>query len=173
MRATWARRRRVEGIETPRLRGIDQLIEGAPAFVGLQPYQLQLVAGCAINEHAAAGTTIAREGDPADRFFLIRAGSVALQIEVPGRGDLTLQTMQEGEIVGWAWLFAPYRWQHDARAIQDCQLTAFDGTCLRGKCETDHELGYALMGRFASSLAETLHATQLQLLDVYGRTNAR
>lgn len=155
------------------LRGIDRLIQDAPAFAGLQPYQLKLVAGCAVNEHVRAGTLIAREGDAADRFFLIRAGQVALQLDVPGRGELTLQTMHAGEIVGWAWLFAPYRWQHDARATADCQLTAFDGACLRGKCETDHELGYALMGRFAASLAETLHATQLQLLDVYGRAYAR
>jgi CRP/FNR family transcriptional regulator, cyclic AMP receptor protein len=155
----------------PRIHGIEELIAQAPTFAGLGPDQLRLIAGCAVNEHVSAGGTVAREGDPADRFFLVRAGSVALELHAPGRGELTLQTLHAGEVLGWAWLFAPYRWPHDARAVQDCQLTAFDGACLRGKCRADHELGYALMGRFAAILAQTLQATQMQLLDVYGRAH--
>ena len=71
-------------------------------------------------------------------------------------------------MVGWSWLFAPYRWQLDGRAVQPCELIAFDGACLRGKCETDHELGYQLMRRFAANLVARLQATRFQLLDVYG-----
>lgn len=49
---------------------------------------------------------------------------------------------------------------------------AFDGACLRGKCDADHELGYELMQRFASVMLERLQATRLQLLDVYGDARA-
>ena len=76
--------------------------------------------------------------------------------------------------MGWSWLFAPYRWQLDARATRaDCELVAFDGACLRGKCEADHELGYQLMRRFAANLVDRLQATRLQLLDVYGHARVR
>ena len=151
------------------MRTIDELIADAGVFAGLKPAQLELIAGCAWNEHAEAGALLLREGGAADRFFLIRRGAVALEIAAPGRGALVIETLDDGDVVGWSWLFAPYQWQFDGRAIESCELVAFDGACLRGKCEDDHELGYQLMSRFASNLLDRLQATRLQLLDVYGR----
>ena len=146
---------------------IDELIASAPVFDGLDQAQLELIAGCGRNEHVAAGAFLLHEGDPAERFFLIRRGTVALQVQAPGR-TLTIETLQAGDPVGWSWLFAPYRWQLDARALEPCELIGFDGVCLRGKCEADHDLGYELMRRFAENLVDRLQATRLQLIDVYG-----
>jgi CRP/FNR family transcriptional regulator, cyclic AMP receptor protein len=147
---------------------LDQLIADAPMFAGLEPEHLALIAGCASNAHFAAGEYLFREGDPADSFFLIREGAVALEVDAPGRGALVIETLHQGDVAGWSWLFEPYRWQFDARAQQAARVVSCDGACLRGKCETDHELGYQLMRRFAASLIDRLQATRLQLLDVYG-----
>jgi CRP/FNR family transcriptional regulator, cyclic AMP receptor protein len=154
------------------MRTIDQLIAEAPTFAGLAPEHLELIAGCAWNEHVAAGTRLLREGDPAERFYLIRHGVVALEIEAPGSGPLVIQTLHEGEVVGWSWLFAPYRWGMDGRAVDSCSLVTFDGACLRGKCDADHELGYQLILRFAATVIDRLQTTRLQLIDVYGRAPA-
>jgi CRP-like cAMP-binding protein len=154
------------------MREIRDLIAESPTFAGLAPEQLELIAGCAWNERIQAGTMLLREGDPAERFHLIRHGSIALEIEAPGRGALIIQTLHEGEVVGWSWLFAPYRWAMDGRTVEDCSLVTFDGACLRGKCEADHELGYQLMTRFAANIIDRLQTTRLQLLDVYGRAPA-
>jgi CRP-like cAMP-binding protein len=151
---------------------IDQLIGQAPVFAGLEPAQVELIAGCAANQHVETGTLLVREGDPANRFFLIRRGSVALEVHAPGRGALTIETLSAGEAVGLSWLFEPYRWQLDGRALEPCELIGFDGACLRGKLEADHELGYELMRRFAAHLVDRLQATRLQLLDVYGHAPA-
>jgi CRP-like cAMP-binding protein len=147
---------------------IDELIAQASVFTGLDPSYLELIAGCAANEHVAAGTLILREGEPADRFFLIRRGAVALEVHVPGRGALTIETLHAHDALGLSWLFAPYRWQLDARAVEPCDLIGFDAACLRGKIETDHELGYLLMRRFTANLVDRLQATRFQLIDVYG-----
>ncbi|MFI4984586.1 MAG: cyclic nucleotide-binding domain-containing protein [Solirubrobacterales bacterium] len=147
---------------------LEELIAAAPVFAGLPPAHLSLIAGCAVNERFAAGAYLFRDGAPADRFFLIRKGAVALEIDAPGRGTLIIETLHSSDVVGWSWLFEPYRWQFDARAQESTRVVAFDGACLRGKCELDHELGYQLMRRFAASLTERLQATRLQLLDVYG-----
>jgi CRP/FNR family transcriptional regulator, cyclic AMP receptor protein len=152
---------------------LDQLMAQAPTFAGLESSHLELIAGCGVNEHIEAGSYLLREGEAADRFFLIRQGSVALEVHAPGRGSIVIETLDAGDVVGWSWLFAPYRWQLDARAIEACRLIAFDGACLRGKCEADHELGYQLMSRFAAQIVERLQATRLQLLDVYGHAGAR
>jgi CRP-like cAMP-binding protein len=108
------------------------------------------------------------EGEPANEFFLIRHGVVALELDAPS-GPLLIQTLNEGEVLGWSWLFAPYRWQIGGRAVESCSLVRFDGACLRGKCEDDHELGYQLMTRFAANVIDRLQSTRLQLVDVYGR----
>jgi CRP/FNR family cyclic AMP-dependent transcriptional regulator len=150
------------------MQGLDELIAASPVFAGLAVAHLELIAGCGVNEHFAAGAHLFREGGPAERFFLIRKGAVALEIDTPGRGALVVETLHRGEVVGWSWLFEPYRWQFDGRATEATRVVAFDGACLRGKCEADHELGYQLMRRFAVSLTERLQATRLQLLDVYG-----
>jgi CRP-like cAMP-binding protein len=150
------------------VRTIEQLIASVPIFEGLEHGQLEAIAGCGRNEHVASGRFLLREGDPAERFFLIRRGSVALEVQAPGRGAVTIETLQAGDPVGLSWLFAPYRWQLDARAVEPCELIGFDGVCLRGKCDADHDLGYELMRRFAENLVDRLQATRLQLLDVYG-----
>ena len=93
---------------------------------------------------------------------------MALELAVPQHDPLTISTLHDGEMVGWSWLFEPHRWAFDARAVEDTGVVAFDGACLRGKCEADHELGYQLMRRFAAVLVDRLQATRLQLLDVYG-----
>jgi CRP-like cAMP-binding protein len=147
---------------------LEELIAAAPLFDGLRDDHLALIAGCGANDRFEAGAELFHEGGKADRFFLIRTGSVALELDAPGRGTLVIETLQPGEVVGWSWLFEPYRWQFDARAREPTHVITFDGACLRGKCEAEHELGYQLMRRFAGSITERLQATRLQLLDVYG-----
>lgn len=151
---------------------LDELIASAPIFAGLAPEHLALIAGCASNERFAAGEYLFREGAAAERFFLIRRGAVSLEIDAPGRGALVIETLHQGDVAGWSWLFEPYRWELDARAREPLAVVAFDGLCLRGKCEVDHELGYQLMRRFAASLTERLQATRMQLLDVYGHAGS-
>jgi CRP/FNR family transcriptional regulator, cyclic AMP receptor protein len=154
------------------MRTIDELLMDSPTFAGLEPAQLEFIAGCARNEHVAAGTMLMREGEPAERFWLIRRGVVALELYVPGRDPLVIETLEPGDVVGWSWLFPPYRWALEGRTVGDCHLITFDGVCLREKCESDHDLGFELMSRFAADVIERLQATRLQLADVHGKVSA-
>jgi CRP/FNR family cyclic AMP-dependent transcriptional regulator len=153
------------------MRTIEQLIAETPIFEGLTPENLEFIAGCAWNERIPEGTRLLREGEPADRFYIIRHGMVALEFEAPG-GRLVIETLHDGDVLGWSWLFAPHRWAMDGRAVEACSVTTFDGACLRGKCDADHELGYQLMSRFAQNVIERLQSTRMQLIDVYGRAPA-
>jgi len=150
------------------LRSIERVIAEVPLFEGLDDADLELLAGCAGNVHFASGDYLFREGDPADVFYVIRHGGVALELFVPTRGAVIIDTLDAGEVLGWSWLFAPYRWHFDARAVGVVRATGFDGACLRGKCEDDPALGYRLMERFARIAIERLQSTRLRLLDVYG-----
>jgi CRP/FNR family cyclic AMP-dependent transcriptional regulator len=147
---------------------LEPLLAAHPFFANLEPRFLQVVAGCAANGRFPAGTFLGREGEPANQFYLLRHGKVALQIHLPDRGALTIETLEAGEVLGWSWLFPPYRWHFDAQALELTRALVFDGQCLRAKCEAYHDLGYDLMQRFAHVMLQRLQATRLQLLDLYG-----
>jgi CRP/FNR family cyclic AMP-dependent transcriptional regulator len=147
---------------------LEPLLAEHPFLRGLEPRYLALLVGCAANVRFEAGDYIFREGEEADRFYIIRHGKVALELFTPERGALTIQTLGAGDVLGWSWLFPPYRWRFEARALELTRAIALDGACLRRKCDEDHSLGYELVKRFAHVIVERLQATRLQLLDVYG-----
>lgn len=148
---------------------LEPIIAEHPFFRGLSSDDIQLLTGCASNVVFKAGETICREGDPANQFFVLRQGKVALEVHTPERGAVVLQTIGAGEILGWSWLIPPYQWRFDARAMELTRAIALDGECLRNKCEANPRLGYELLKRVAAVFAERLLATRLQLLDVYGQ----
>jgi CRP/FNR family transcriptional regulator, cyclic AMP receptor protein len=148
--------------------GLERIIREHPFFAGLDEEFCALVVGCAKNVRFEAGQYLFHEGEPADQLYLVRHGRVALEVVMPGRPPMTFQTVPAGEIVGVSWLVAPYRWTYDARALELTRAIAMDATCLRRKCEEDHDLGYELMKRFVPVVVERLQATRLQILDVYG-----
>ena len=147
---------------------IEQLLAEAKAFNGMSNEHLALIAGCARNTTFTDGEYLMREGDPANTFFVIRQGRVAMEIFVPERGGMTIETIDDGDLLGWSWLVPPFRQHLDARAIGNVHTVAFDAACLRGKADEDAELGYELMRRFIPVIVERLQATRVRLLDVYG-----
>lgn len=139
-----------------------------PFFKGLEPKYLKLITGCASNvRYDHRGEYIFREGEPASHFYIIRQGKVALEVFAAQRGPITIETIEAGEVLGWSWLFPPYRWHFSARIIEPIRAIILDGICLRNKGEEDHDLGYELMKRVSRIMMERLQATRLQLLDVY------
>ena len=150
------------------VRTLAPLLAEHPFFRGMEERHLALLSGCASNVRFAADDVIFREGEAAERFYLLRSGRAAIELAVPARGHVVLQTLEAGDVVGWSWLFPPYRWTFDARAVDATRAFAFDGVCLRGKCDDDPRLGYELMRRFSRVVIDRLQATRLQLLDVYG-----
>ena len=146
---------------------LERIIAECPFFAGLDQSFMNLVVGCASNVRFDAGTYIFKEGAPADTFYLIRSGKVAVEIFHPQRKPIVISTLDEGEILGWSWLLPPYVWKFHAHAIQNIRAIALDGRCLRNKCEENHDLGYEILKRFVQIIEQRLDATRLQLLDVY------
>jgi CRP-like cAMP-binding protein len=147
---------------------LEPILAEHPFLKDLDRHHLELIVGCASNVRFDPGSYIFREGEEAHQFYIIRHGKVALEIVAPQRGPLIVETLDEGDILGWSWLIPPYNWHFDARAIDLTRAIALDGKCLRTKCEEDHHLGYELLKRFAHIMEQRLEATRLQLLDIYG-----
>ena len=148
----------------------DELLEH-PFFEGLNEDYVRMIASCGANAAFNPGQVIAAEGDDANEFYAIRKGRVAIQIHAAPVGTALMQTLDDGDILGWSWLFPPHRWSVEARAVQQVRAIKLDGKCLRGKCEKDPAMGYELMKRFSQIMLQRLEATRLQLLDLYGKAN--
>ena len=147
---------------------LEPILKRQPFFEGMPEADLKLISGCAKNITFQPGDVIAREGQSANEFFLIREGRVAVGIATPRGGSLTIETHDAGSVVGWSWLLPPNVWHFDLTAVTPIRALSMDGRCLRGKCEEDPRLGYELMKRFSAIMVERLSATRLQLLDLYG-----
>jgi CRP-like cAMP-binding protein len=150
------------------IESFEKTLGNHPFFADLAPPHLATVVGCAANVTFEAGEFLLREGAPADRFYVLRHGTVAVEVFVPGRGAVTIETLEAGEVLGWSWLFPPYKAHFDARAITFVRALSLDGACLRSKCDTETALGYDLTRRFAQVQMQRLEATRMQLLDLYG-----
>lgn len=151
------------------MHGLEKIVAGHRFFTDLDPSFSELVSGCSKNVRFEAGSSLFTEGADAAEFFLIRHGRVGLEIKSPGRAPMRFLTAGEGELVGISWLVPPYRWSYDAKALELVRAISVDAACLRAKCEEDNHLGYELMKRFVPVLAERLHGTRMQLLDLYGK----
>lgn len=146
---------------------IKDILQEHSFFKGLKPEYLDFMAGCASNTVFKAGATILKEGEEADKFYLIRYGKVSINIDTSSYDSITIQTIHEGDILGWSWLIPPHRNRFTARAVEDTRAIALDGTCLRNKCEKNHELGYELLKRLTAVFTQRLEVTRMQLLDMY------
>ncbi|MDB6018858.1 MAG: Crp/Fnr family transcriptional regulator [Pedosphaera sp.] len=146
--------------------GMIGLLIKHPFLKGMSPHQVRLLTDCAMVENFKSGELIFREGDPANRFYLILEGKIALQSYMDGRGMTVVQMVGAGEVLGWSWLFPPYFWHFDARAVEPTEAVFFYGTPLREECEADHELGYELYKRMAEVMVKRLQATRRQLLNL-------
>jgi len=106
------------------------------------------------------------EGGTADRFWLIQAGQVALDMHVPGRGLVVIETLGMGDVIGWSWLYPPYQWRLGAVAMRPTQAFEVDGPAVREMCAADAGFGYELTRRFLAVVVNRLQATRSRLLDL-------
>jgi len=144
---------------------IESILKEHSFFKSLPAKYFDFIVGCASNVVFKKGEVILKEGQSADKFYVIRSGLVAIYIDQ--RRQNPIQTIKEGDILGWSWLIPPYTYRFSAEAVENTRAVILDGKCLRGKCEKNSDLGYELLKRLMSVFTQRLEATRLQLLDVY------
>lgn len=144
---------------------IAKLLSGQDFFSELNQQQLSWLAGQGVEREFKTGQLIARQGERADRFYLLLEGR--LEVEVPAIAGPSLQVTQLGahQIFGWSWLIRPYKWHFNARATEPTRALDFDGTAILARCEEDKEFGYLLLKRFSSLMAHRLESAQRKMMD--------
>lgn len=150
------------------MKTIASILKEMSFFKGMDEKHLAALALCARNAQFKTGEIIFKEGDRSSWFYVLKSGRVAIEVNVIGKGTMIIQTISEGDVLSWSWMVPPFKKHFGARAMQLTRAIAFDGECVRKKCEEDHSLGYELFKRFAVIISQRLDATRLQLIDMYG-----
>jgi CRP-like cAMP-binding protein len=141
-----------------------------PFLHGMSRHQLAVLAESGSDVAFPARHRLFEDGGSAGRFWLIRSGYVILDLNVPGQGRERIETIGMGELLGWSWLFPPFRWAFGAVTVSPVTAFEFDGRAVRASCEADPRLGYELTQRLARVTANRLEATRIRLISVSARS---
>lgn len=145
---------------------LEAQVAAHPFLIGISAHHIHLLADCAMRSHFQAGHVIFREGETANRFYLIERGKVALESSTLGE-PVRIEEIGDGDLLGWSWLFPPYAWHFTARAVVDTTAIFFYGTILREYSEKDHSLGFELFKRMSAVMLRRLQAARQKLLNVH------
>ena len=149
------------------VRSMEEIMAVQPFFDDLEGQYLKLFAGCASNKHFKEGEFLLRENEQSTQFFIIKEGKVVIEVFAGNKGTLKIQTLMKGDLVGWSWLFPPYKNQFDAIALTRTHVIAFEGNCLKKKCKEDYKFGYEMLSRITAVIIDRLRNTRMQLMDIY------
>lgn len=146
------------------MKTLNQEIADHALFQGMKPEHLAVLAQGAKAAGFKTGDRLFRQNEPANQFYLIQSGKVALEAHEPADGTVLVQTLGAGEALGWSWLFPPFAWHFQARATEPTTAIIFSGAHLLTTAESNHDFGYELMKRMAQVVIHRLQATRRQLL---------
>lgn len=146
---------------------LEAAVAAHPFLLGMNERHIRLLADCAIRTHFEEGQMIFREGETANRFYLLEQGEVVLEASGAGDREIIIETVGNGDLLGWSWLFPPYAWHFSARATKPTSAIFFYGTVLREYCEKDHSLGFELFKRMSEVMIRRLQRARGRLLATY------
>jgi CRP/FNR family transcriptional regulator, cyclic AMP receptor protein len=137
-----------------------------PFLAGMNRVQLTLLADCAISVRFRAGEIILREGERANRVYLIETGKVVLESSNRKGQPVVVDTIGAGDLLGWSWMFPPYIWQFTARAVTPTYAIFFAGPILREYCEHDHSLGFELLKRITAVMTRRMQNARRKMIEI-------
>lgn len=146
---------------------IGPILGSHPFLSGFEPEHIALLAQAASMARFGANQYLFHAREKAEHLYLIRQGLIAVEIFDARRGPIMVQTLEGPCVLGWSWLVPPYQWCFDARALSLTRAVALDGAQVRTVCQENHEFGYELLKRCTMVFAERLHASRMQLLEVF------
>ncbi|HBL18416.1 MAG: hypothetical protein A2X36_14405 [Elusimicrobia bacterium GWA2_69_24] len=151
------------------MRPVDDFIRNHPIFQDFRPDHLELVTSVAEEMRFTRDQYLLRQGQGAERFFIIRKGLVRIELLSKEGETIPIQEVGPGDLLGWSWLLPPYKWGFDARAAETTLALVFDGASLRKKCEQNFEFGFRFLQVISMALSRRLDVTRAHLLEYYSQ----
>ena len=134
-------------------------------FSGFSDDALKFLCECSSTLMIKKGQILFRQGENANKFYVVLNGHISIQIPAIMGPTLEIQTLSKGQVLGWSWLIPPYKWNFQTRAEEDSELLEFDGTDILARCEQEPKFGYELLKRFAALMSERLNSARQKMMD--------
>jgi CRP-like cAMP-binding protein len=138
--------------------------QGHSFFQGMKPEHLTILMSGATEATFKPEQVLFREGEPANQFHLIQKGRIALEAHEPAGGTVLVQTLGADDVLGWSWLFPPFVWHFQARALEPTAVIVLNGAHLLVTAERDHDFGYELMKRVVQIVIHRLQTSRKHIL---------
>ena len=146
---------------------IEQILTEHPFFKDISPAMLEKIRGLSTEEMFDADQYIIRAGQPANAFYIIEYGLVSLEIYVPNRGPVTVERIDDNDVLGWSWLYAPRKWQFDARAMEETRMLVIDADKFYALIHSDPQLGFVVFKRISMVMSHRLQTARRKMLEIY------
>ena len=134
-------------------------------FGGLSDETLKFLSDCSNTSEIEKGQVLFKQGEAADKFYVVRKGQISIQIQAIMGPSLEIQSLGQDQVLGWSWLISPYRWSFQAKAMEDSELLVFDGAAILNRCEQDPKFGYELLKKFAELMSVRLDVARKKMMD--------
>lgn len=148
-------------------KAIDHYLSQQALFAGLDEKYIAFLSRHAKKLSIEKGEMLFRQGEPAEKFYVVRDGRISVQIPSLYGPPLEIQALGNDQVLGWSWLIAPYRWSFQAKAELDTDLLEFDGRAVLAHCEEEPRFGFELLKRFAALMSERLEAARLKMMEAW------
>jgi CRP/FNR family transcriptional regulator, cyclic AMP receptor protein len=135
-----------------------------PFLHGISRDHLAVLAQAASDVTVPARHRFFEEGGYATHFWLVQSGHVTVDVHVPGQGQVPIDTIGMGDLIGWSWLFPPFTWAFGAVAASPVEAFEFDARTVRACCTSDPALGYEVTRRLAQVVTRRLQTTRNRLI---------
>ena len=126
---------------------------------------LKFLCECSSMREIKKGQILFRQGEHADKFYVVRSGLISIQMPAIMGPTLEIQTVNENQVLGWSWLIPPYKWNFQTKAEEDSELLQFDGAAILARCEQEPKFGYELLKKFAGLMSVRLNAARQKMMD--------
>ena len=126
---------------------------------------LKFLCECSSTREIKKGQILFRQGENADKFYVVRNGRISIQMPAIMGPALEIQTLGKDQVLGWSWLISPYKWNFQTKAEEDSELLQFDGAAILTRCEKEPKFGYELLKKFAGLMSVRLNAARQKMMD--------
>ena len=126
---------------------------------------LKFLCECSSSREIKKGQILFRQGEKADKFYVVRNGSISIQMPAIMGPTVDIQTLGKDQVLGWSWLISPYKWNFQTQAEEDSELLQFDRIAILARCEQESKFGYELLKKFAGLMSVRLNAARQKMMD--------
>jgi len=146
---------------------LKEVIEEHPFFRDVGTEYVEHLAATAEAQTYRSGEYVLRDGEPADRVYLVTRGKIDLGLACNGKANVTIQALSPGDVIGWSWIVPPHQWRFDAMAAEDVDVISLDAKYLRSQCKKDRDLGYTILSRVNEVVAQRLSGARDRIIQIY------